>query len=583
MKKILFAFSLALLQVCAFAQTPFTAPWGFNYSAPTGAPSALGTRVRFDITTGRIYTWSPDALNWQLQGYTIDQISGTSAPAYAPVRGQSWFAVNGDTLPRLYQYTGSGTVWKCLNCSDGKTYTAGTGITLSGANSTVINNAGDLSATNELNTGFDISGGNLRIIDAGATRTVAVTSIAPDQSVTNELQTIDTFLVSGSNLLLSLTQDNQPAKTITLPASGITILTGDVTATGPGSAVATIAAGVVTGAKLAANSVDSTKITPLSIANSDIANVAPEKLLQKGASTGQVLGWNGSIWGPTAAGITGSGLSGQVGYFSGTSTLSGSNNLFWDNANIRLGIGGASSSSRLQITGGGTTSVTSQIQTFNSAGSQIFLVRDDGAIRLSSTSTGFTLYPYGSDPLTPSTTGRNIAFFSNVTTQGATGLYVISGPQITATGTATTINAVFKGFSVSSGSGEYTAYATPATLDQSGTATGVMRMFHANPNITNAVNLRAFDASNNVGYGLYASGANASNYIAGTLGVGTTSATSRVDALGANGYSQLRLRTTYTPTSTADALGNVGDIAHDVNYIYVKTSAGWKRAALSTF
>jgi len=241
MKKILFAFFLALLQVCAFAQTPFTAPWGFNYSAPTGAPSALGTRVRFDITTGRIYTWSPDALNWQLQGYTIDQISGTSAPAYAPVRGQSWFAVNGDTLPRLYQYTGSGTVWKCLNCSDGKTYTAGTGITLSGPNLTVINNAGDLSNTNELNTGFDISGGNLRIIDAGATRTVAVTSIAPDQSVTNEIQTIDTFLVSGSNLLLSLTQDNQPAKTITLPASGITALTGDVTATGPGSAVATIA------------------------------------------------------------------------------------------------------------------------------------------------------------------------------------------------------------------------------------------------------------------------------------------------------------------------------------------------------
>lgn len=331
MKKILFAFFLALLQVCAFAQTPFTAPWGFNYSAPTGAPSALGTRVRFDITTGRIYTWSPDALNWQLQGYTIDQISGTSAPAYAPVRGQSWFAVNGDTLPRLYQYTGSGTTWKCLNCSDGKTYTAGTGITLSGPNLTVINNAGDLSNTNELNTGFDISGGNLRIIDAGATRTVAVTSIAPDQSVTNEIQTIDTFLVSGSNLLLSLTQDNQPAKTITLPASGITALTGDVTASGPGSAAATIANGAVTGAKLAANSVDSTKITPLSIANSDIANVAPEKLLQKGASTGQVLGWNGSIWGPTAAGITGSGVSGQVGYFSGTSTMAGNADFTYNN------------------------------------------------------------------------------------------------------------------------------------------------------------------------------------------------------------------------------------------------------------
>lgn len=38
-----------------------------------------------------------------------------------------------------------------------------------------------------------------------------------------------------------------------------------------------------------------------------------------------------------------------------------------------------------------------------------------------------------------------------------------------------------------------------------------------------------------------------------------------------------------TPTSSADASGNTGDIAYDDNYIYVKTSAGWKRSALSTF
>jgi hypothetical protein len=328
MKKI-FAALLLILSFAPFvsAQTPFTAPWGFNYSAPTGAPSALGTRVRFDITTGRIYTWSPDALNWQLQGYAIDQISGTSAPAYAPVRGQSWFAVNGDTLPRLYQYTGTGTIWKCLNCSDGKTYTAGTGITLSGPNLTVINNAGDLSNTNELNTGFDISGGNLRIIDAGATRTVPVTTIAPDQSVTNELQTIDTFSVSGSIVSLSLSGDAQPAKTITLPASGITSLTGDVTASGPGSVAATIANGAVNGAKLASGAVsDSTKVGANVIEQSNIDNGAvwARHLARMGASTGQVLGWNGSVWGPTAAG-SGWGLTGNAAT-AGSSFLGTTNN-----------------------------------------------------------------------------------------------------------------------------------------------------------------------------------------------------------------------------------------------------------------
>lgn len=38
-----------------------------------------------------------------------------------------------------------------------------------------------------------------------------------------------------------------------------------------------------------------------------------------------------------------------------------------------------------------------------------------------------------------------------------------------------------------------------------------------------------------------------------------------------------------TPTGTADTQGAVGDIASDDSYIYVKTNAGWKRAALATW
>lgn len=52
---------------------------------------------------------------------------------------------------------------------------------------------------------------------------------------------------------------------------------------------------------------------------------------------------------------------------------------------------------------------------------------------------------------------------------------------------------------------------------------------------------------------------------------------------GPNGYSQLRLAQTYTPSATADSNGQAGDVAWDANYIYIKTSSGWKRAALSTF
>lgn len=38
-----------------------------------------------------------------------------------------------------------------------------------------------------------------------------------------------------------------------------------------------------------------------------------------------------------------------------------------------------------------------------------------------------------------------------------------------------------------------------------------------------------------------------------------------------------------TPSGTSDATGSIGDVSYDDNYFYVKTSAGWKRASLSTW
>ncbi|MBW7913324.1 MAG: hypothetical protein H3C54_06420, partial [Taibaiella sp.] len=74
-------------------------------------------------------------------------------------------------------------------------------------------------------------------------------------------------------------------------------------------------------------------------------------------------------------------------------------------------------------------------------------------------------------------------------------------------------------------------------------------------------------------------------YIKGGTGYLSNNATptSLLDVAAAAGYSQLRLRTSYTPTSTADANGNIGDIAWDGNYLYIKTAAGWRRTALSDF
>jgi hypothetical protein len=71
------------------------------------------------------------------------------------------------------------------------------------------------------------------------------------------------------------------------------------------------------------------------------------------------------------------------------------------------------------------------------------------------------------------------------------------------------------------------------------------------------------------------------------IGQGNTSPTSLVDISGTTGYDQLRLRTQYNPTSSADANGNVGDICWGLNgatpYIYLKTAGGWIRSILTGF
>jgi hypothetical protein len=65
-------------------------------------------------------------------------------------------------------------------------------------------------------------------------------------------------------------------------------------------------------------------------------------------------------------GLTGIGTSGQVSFFTGTTTQAGDNGLFWDNTNKRLGIGNTNPSVPLTITaptGGDSTSLGSELLT----------------------------------------------------------------------------------------------------------------------------------------------------------------------------------------------------------------------------
>jgi hypothetical protein len=67
----------------------------------------------------------------------------------------------------------------------------------------------------------------------------------------------------------------------------------------------------------------------------------------------------------------------------------------------------------------------------------------------------------------------------------------------------------------------------------------------------------------------------------GGVGIGTNSPTASLDIYSSTGYDQVRMRTSYTPSSSSDTNGNIGDIAWDDSYFYLKTGTGWKRVALS--
>jgi len=123
-------------------------------------------------------------------------------------------------------------------------------------------------------------------------------------------------------------------------------------------------------------------------------------------------GWD-LIGGPGTGTITGSGTSGQVSYFNGTSTLAGSNNLFWDITNSRLGIGTITPGAALDIHSTGTNAQ------FNGTGSSnaylVFQNAGTSKWRIGNTynagANSYDIYNFGT-----STTGLSINFTTNAAT-----------------------------------------------------------------------------------------------------------------------------------------------------------------------
>jgi hypothetical protein len=581
MKKVLFL--LLFLPILAGAQNTFTAPVGYNTGPPTAAPSAQATRWRFDLLTGRTYKWSPTFVSWLADGYGIDVVSGCVPPAYTPGYAQSIFAVN--NCDSLYMYRSG--AWRHLNPGGGggSSISAGAGITISGTppditisadddsptnelnvsmyidsgslklddeggtvsvplsqfrggiysagtgialntGTGVITNTGDLSTTNELNTAFVVTGGNLRLTDPGGSLDVPVSSIAPvqavaagsgisisgtatrtitatDDSPTNEIQTLS---IVGGNLSIS------SGNTVSLPSGGLTSLNG---LTGATQTFSTGSSG-----------------TDFGISSSGTAhtfNIPSSSASNRGALTS-------SDWSAFNSKIGGSGSTGQIPYLSAATTISGDVELFWSHANKRLGLGTSSPSTQFH---------------------QLVPAATNGYRIDYSYSTGATNRPFA---LVNQDGVETVAYGANRTANE--GILYLSAPSAQGGGS---------GINFSSNVGA-TTRAGSFGLDGSGNMIfrqGLGSMFYD-------YYMGVFFRDNTFATRMHVNGAD--------VNIGTTfSNAARLVVNGSNGYSQINMAQAYTPTGTSDALGSTGNIAWDANYIYIKTAAGWKRAALSTF
>jgi len=98
-------------------------------------------------------------------------------------------------------------------------------------------------------------------------------------------------------------------------------------------------------------------------------------------------------------------------------------------------------------------------------------------------------------------------------------------PVYTTTGLPTGVHAIgirtASSFTPTQTDIRYTAFSIQPTIAQGGTATGITRGVHVNPTITSAVDWRSIEWSNSLGWGLYGAGT-ANNYLGGNLGIAIT-------------------------------------------------------------
>jgi hypothetical protein len=121
-------------------------------------------------------------------------------------------------------------------------------------------------------------------------------------------------------------------------------------------------------------------------------------------------------------------------------------------------------------------------------------------------------------------------FTANARANAGTDIFLTSGARTSTSGIS---NLLSIGTTVqpTSGTGVFNQMLCEFTINQTGGANGITRGLYLNPTLTSAADWRSIEWSNNTGFGLYGIGG-ATNYLSGSLGIGTTTPSASLDVSG---------------------------------------------------
>jgi hypothetical protein len=280
----------------------------------------------------------------------------------------------------------------------------------------------DQSATNELQTlsvatntaTLSNSGGSVTIAGGGintvgtAGSTITVTGTEVDGSVTNEIQTIDQFSLSGQTLSASLSSDGVAPSTVTLPVVGITagtnvtvsesagVYTINSSGGGGGSGITSLN-GLTASTQTFATGTTGTDFNISSATSTHTFNLPTASATNRGAlSNADWTTFNGkqnALVDIVTGNATGGGGGGRIAFWNTNNTVTGSNQFLYNSSSRRLAIGYTATAPNATIHCQTSSDLSTLfVAIFRNTTNEIMNIRADGrtAFLATNTATGTT-------------------------------------------------------------------------------------------------------------------------------------------------------------------------------------------------